>query len=140
MRGILILTISMLCHFSLIGQNGSIRENLNFENYTRQEIRTYLMMIEPEDSKVYELARYSKANHNWSYIFYGLSAASFVGALDRFQVAERSSNNTIMGRDEQRYLAQALLFASVVELGLGIWNSHRSRSRLKNALKLYHNQ
>lgn len=138
MRLTLLLTLSLLSFSSILGQNTpSEIKDLNFENYSRQQIRTYLMMIEPESSKVYKLARYSKANRNWSYIFYSLSATSFIGALNRFNAADQASENSILGSSDQKTFGQFLVVSAIAELGLGIWNTHRSHSRLNKALKLY---
>ena len=82
-------------------------------------------------------ARYSKTNRNWSYIFYSLSATSFIGALNRFNAAEQASENGILGSSDQKTFGQFLVVSAIAELGLGVWNTHRSRSRMNKALKLY---
>lgn len=93
-------------------------------------------MIEPEDSEIYELARRSRTNQKWSYVFYGLSAAYFVGSIYGFSTMDQV-NDGILGPDFRRNTAQIMLGFSALHGALGIWQTHRSRARLDKALKLY---
>jgi hypothetical protein len=130
------MTFFLLLTCSVFGQYTLIEpENLTLENYSRQEIRTYLLMMEPEDSKIYELARRSKFNRNWSYVFYGLSAASLIGSISNFSTLDEIPASNMIERDVSEGIARFLLSAAVVELGLGILNTHLSFTRLNKALQ-----
>lgn len=96
MRFTLIFILSLLSYSSILGQNTrSELKDLNFENYSRQQIRTYLLMIEPKDSEIYELARRSRTNQKWSYVFYGLSAAYFVGSIYGFSTMDQVNDGIL---------------------------------------------
>jgi hypothetical protein len=123
---------------SVFGQYSPIEpQNLTLENYSRQEIRSYLLMMEREDSKIYELARKSKFNRNCSYVFYGLSAASLIVSISNFSTLDEIPLSNMIERSVSEGVARFLLGAAIVELGLGIWNTHRSRTRLNQALQQF---
>jgi NO-binding membrane sensor protein with MHYT domain len=94
-------------------------------------------MMEREDSKIYELARKSKFNRNCSYVFYGLSAASLIVSISNFSTLDEIPLSNMIERSVSEGVARFLLGAAIVELGLGIWNTHRSRTRLNQALQQF---
>lgn len=131
---LLILTCS-----SILGQYSPIEpKNLTLECHSRQEIRTYLLMMESEDSKVYQLTKKSRNNKIWSYVFYTITVAYIIGSIDGFNDLSNNPNQDGIDRDLTETQAWGCLGGAAVSLGLGIWQTNKSRKRLNQALQQYH--
>ena len=112
-------------------------DSLNEQNFTRAEIRTYLLMMNEEDSEVYHLARKSKRKRNLAYIFYGLSIVYAAVSIEAISSINRNEDDP-WNLDPLAAWgggAGAVLFAS-----FGILSTHNSRKNLRKAAELYRQQ
>jgi len=136
MRPILITSLVLFICSPLFAQYSPIEpEELDYKNYTREEIRTYLLMVEPEESTAYDLARRSKVSRNFSYVLYGLSAVSLTASLLSHRNLNQIPSNETIRRAIAEGTAEFGLWSGIAQLGLGIWSSHRARKQLDQALQ-----
>lgn len=135
----LIILIALLASIPNMAQYTSIaKEDLRWENYSQSEIRRVLLKTQAKDSEIYDLARRSRANRNASYALFALSGLSLIGAAAQ---GPKPPDATAPGNNSQFNGAELVPYAiglGIVELGLGLWLNHQSRTKLKRALRLYH--
>lgn len=134
----LFLAFCLGASFSSMAQYSAIpKEELRWENYSVHEIRQALINTQPRDSEIYDLARRSRANRNASYALFALSGLKLLsGAHALNSEGSNSSENSL--QLDMASVAPYAIGLGVLELGLGLWLNHQSRSKLKRALRLYH--
>ncbi len=128
----------ILTYSSLFAQYSPIPpKDLTLANYSRQEIRTYLLMTEPEDSKVYQLTKKSRNAKIWSYVLYAISTAYLIASIDGFNELAKNPDYDGIDKGLTEALAWGCLGGAAVSLSLGIWQTHTSRKNLNTALRQF---
>ncbi len=107
-------------------------DSLNWDSYSKTELRQLFLDMN-EHTEVYQLAKKSRRNHTWSVIFYSIGALYAIGGL-------ASLSNAINGNDTYGIATGAALVGlgvGTAGISLGIWQSKKSKRKLRSALDLY---
>ena len=130
----LALTFSSICACAQFTQ-ASTDSAVKYKS--KAEIRRYILQIEPQNSEAYQLARHSRFYRNCSYAFYGLSGAMMVGSIINYQSLNSLPKETSIERSLAQSFGPGFAIGSALSLGLGVWQSYRSKKSLEKAIRLH---